>query len=219
MQPISNNLINDLVFEYKTRTFFFEFLNEFWWKLKKNPGKVKITRHLSVIQMIHDWQNTGSQNHQLFTSRRITNEYSSSEDDESSTKFLCPMCCSCTEWPSHFLFFLCDKLQQYQINLGKSLCDKLMKKHTYDGIISLLLHVLKHVHANNFSYHELHPNMSQHLNTAISLQSTLGWHHFLHGIWHNNWFTLQQLHTTYIKQHNGIKQWSKIILHEVLIYG
>ena len=138
---------------------------------------------------------------QFFISKQQTTqglpETSDDEEDATST-FLCSMCESFVEEPSHFPHYKHPKLQAYQQDMRKHVSKALQKPNTYQGTIAVLLHVLRFGNTNTFQFIELYPTIGTLLNQVILSQSQITWKKFLHGIWYSDWHAVQKYHIDYL---------------------
>ena len=96
---------------------------------------------------------------------------------------------------------------------------KLRKIYTYDGLIDLIIHLLRGGKSVDHTFHHFNQDIRSLWSQAIDSQQDLGWNSFLQGFWHQDWSTLQYHHVHLLKMHQNISQWCSTVILEVLQYS
>ena len=61
--------------------------------------------------------------------------------------------------------------------------------------------------------------MFQLLSKATTAQSQIGWKHFMHGMLHSQWRTVQSFHYKYTQKNLNLDEWLSDIIYQVVNYA
>ena len=170
---------------------------------------------------MHNWQNTGDQKQQ-FVQASLMNR--SPLEKEAALKyskkhFQCPMCKVSLETAMHFLVCPTLKLMDKTIKRQNILMKKLRNISTYDGIVDLIIFLLRGGEMQDYSFHHFNKDIGALWVNAYESQSQIGWTSFLQGFWHEDWMVLQKHHSSLLKMDQNTTQWCASVIHELLKYA
>ena len=159
-----------------------------WRSNKSALDKFNRSTKTNVLQLVHNWQNTGSQKQKFFDSSMRGKDSSLREASEKYSKkhFVCPLCRIHMETPLHFV--QCPKLISAQgaIDLRNELLKKLCTLNTYDALIDLIFSILKGLPPEDITFTVGH-TFTNLWKQAFDGQQRIGWRSFIQGFWHYSW--------------------------------
>ena len=162
------------------------------------------TRRTKIVQMIHNWQNTGSQKGKMRDARLKTYSDDPIEpDQEERNCHLCPAGCGEEETSMHYLHCPTINLVKAREGLVTTVIRKMRAIRTYEGILTLVRVVLNSISTREetkIDKEELEKEGELSLVRTIRGQGEIGWKEFCQGFCHKGWSIVQN---RYYKR-NGI---------------
>ena len=183
----------------------------------------KQDKQLALLQLIHNWQNTGRQK-QKFLQSRIDQQQRQMQEAE--LKLLkkeiiqiaqCPMRCGKVENHLHYLECEHTETRQKRTVLINKMKANLTAKNVYGPIISYMVNgLLWKEEQKKYQYKIRMTRADYVIDKALAEQYDIGWKNIRRGLISKNWIIAQQLHIDDSKATEKY-DWGKTIIEQVLI--
>ena len=176
-----------------------------------------------LIQLIHNWQNTGYQKGQFRDSKLDQDAYEPTTAEKND--HLCPSGCGLSEGSLHYMTCEADTMVSHREKARGKALQKMRKSKTSDIIISYVGYILTKMSMNDdIDYYQDEFRTEEELDIFIALQGqeSIGWSAMLQGIVHNGWANSQHKHMKrngMISKKNSIKQWKRMFINTLTTYS
>ena len=191
--------------------------------LLKKAHPIKKNR---IVQVLHDWQNVGSQKGRFRDARlgsKVEPPLQPTVEEESTHK--CPMECGETEDNLHYVKCQATSAIKARDKMRKNLLGRLRKLKTSDFIISFMGYLIKSISnreevcLDDITYSTVD---ERDLIPALIGQEEIGWEELLKGFAHKGWAQAQMKHY----RRNGLnsrifceKRWKRMFLTIITDYS
>jgi hypothetical protein len=156
----------------------------------------------NIIQMMHNWQNTGSQKRKFYDSALSSDGSNRPDIDKSERLGKCPMGCTQQEEPFHFMRCRSDVMYNARDNGLSKLSKGLKKLKTAPSLLEAIIQGIK-CWSDDVEYNlddRLDPLLFSEGHTQLlKVQSDIGWEFFLKGYICKEWGHLQESYYRSIK--------------------
>jgi hypothetical protein len=147
-----------------------------------------------IVQMIHDWQNTGTQKQKIFDAGGSTTTPAKSLHETRERVGKCPLGCNNTEVPFHFMKCMTDVMIATRVKGLETIAKGLKKLKTAPSLTEAFIQSI--VCWTNDVEYELDDQSHQELyqesyDRLFKTQSTIGWDNFMKGYIAKEWGTIQ----------------------------
>ncbi len=165
-----------------------------WIGMEKFMKKQSPISRCNIVQMIHDWQNTGSQKEKFFYSDSLKQRITQSVIDKGERLSKCPMGCKKTEVPFHFMKCMSDVMVDTRTKGLTDLGKGLSKLKTAPSLSEAIIHGIQ-CWTDEVEYdldeksHEL--LFSESHSKLLIVQSDIGWEYFVKGFIAKDWGHIQ----------------------------
>jgi hypothetical protein len=175
-----------------------------WICVEKFLKKQTPISRCKIVQMMHNWQNTGSQKEKFLEAEFHGNLTSKIQDEKCSRVSKCPLGCNQTEVPFHFM--QCNKDVMYEsrdvelLNMEKALIKLKTAPSLQEAIIQGIRCWTDDVEYDLDS--ESHELLFSEAHTyLLERQGQIGWESFLKGYLAKDWGHIQLAYYKSIKAH------------------
>ena len=166
-----------------------------WEGIEAMLSSVGPNRRIRLIQLIHNWQNVGSQKGRFRDARlRLDSDNPMTPTEEEVHCHKCPEGCDEAESNLHYLECPATHTRKRRTLGIKRVLTRLKKLRTYEGITSQIGHILQKISKRDeleFDWEELSKDGELSLNNAIRGQETIGWTSLCQGFHHKEWSKVQ----------------------------
>jgi hypothetical protein len=165
-----------------------------WIGMEKFMKKQSPISRCNIIQMIHDWQNMGSQKEKFFYSDNTNKQLTQSDLDKGERLGKCPLGCRQKEVPFHFMKCMSDIMADTRnkglIDLEKGLSKIKTAPSLIEAIIQGICCWTDDVEYDlDEESHEL--LFSESHSRLLKVQSDIGWEYFVKGYIAKDWGHIQ----------------------------
>ena len=180
-----------------------------------------MTKRLSYLQLIHNWQNTGAQKEKFARSAMKQQTYNNEnlqdlEDKQIKLLAQCPFQCGQCEHHMHFMECKAPSASTARNDLCKKFVTILEGRKVHDAIIRLLLWgVTWNKNKTTPTCCTISHDLDLLLDQAINEQTTIGWHNVRRGFISQKWAQAQRLVDTKTKSRTSMN-WSKFFVQQIL---
>ena len=190
--------------------------------LGKSIGTLKPEKQLSVLQLIHNWQNTGEQKRKFLLgniqkkNRLVRQEEIEIMEQELCNAAQCPFKCGKSEGHLHFMECTHHEAYKKRKTLIDQLKQRLNAKNVYGPIISFIVNGLMWTEDQViFTYRITMTRADLIINDALDDQYNIGWKHIRRGLISHKWILAQQ---TYIDETKATERydWGKLIIYQII---
>ena len=192
-----------------------------WTGMQHYLKSLPFIKRLSILQMIHNWHNTGQQN-ELFAKNDTA--YKNIQDlklqnlanDHIKQISNCPFQCGGKETHVHFLECKAPQVEVARRKLIKDFKSTCQKQNIHESIIHLILWGLQWINNKQVpTCHLLDGSLNREIQAAIQEQTEIGWNKMRQGFLSSRWAKAQHIYTN---DHNQTTRnnWSRIITSKVL---
>ena len=181
----------------------------------------KPEQQLSLLQLIHNWQNTGEQKEKFLHSKLQQQQITTEDEIQMAKEELkhaaqCPMKCGERETHLHFMTCKNEQAHRYKKQLIETCKKHLTKKNIYTPITSLLINGLNWTDDHKLPTYSIRMTRADILiSKAIDEQTNIGWSNLRRGMISKQWIIAQQIfidETKAIERYN----WGKLIIGQIL---
>ena len=168
-----------------------------WEAIHRRLQKAQPTRRIRILQLMHGWQHVGRQKAQFAENGAGTNAIRNNNMEDPETPIgQCP-CCDQVESQLHYLWCTNkDMMNHRATHLGK-LRRRLLRLHTYPGIIHLTMEILKSLDEDqgpDIVLTDFEGPQGTLLCGALLEQEMIGWKAFAQGFISRKWKLSQSHH-------------------------
>ena len=169
-----------------------------WEGIEKMMKSAPPLRRTKLIQLLHNWQNTGRQKGIFRDSRiKIGTEVPLEPTTEETHCHKCPDGCEEEESDLHFLECPTIHARRRRKTSIKTVLRRLKCLHTYEGITSYIGYILTRISEReemDFDWDEIEQDGNMSLRIALTGQEEIGWSRLCQGFFHRGWTEIQRKH-------------------------
>ena len=183
--------------------------------LMKSAGS---TQRSKLIQLLHNWQNTGRQKGKFRDARlKLDSEEPLKATEEEIHCHECPDGCNEEETDLHYLNCQAPHAIKRRGECIIKVLRRLKNLRTYEGITSTIGYVLKQISDNedmDFDWEEMHRDGDMSLTIAVQGQEQIGWNCLCQGFYHKEWANIQRRHYQRLGKKTrtlNIRRWKKML--------
>jgi hypothetical protein len=193
----------DILKYYQTKNWTYDALKNVDW-----VGLEKFLKHLSpiqrcnTIQMMHNWQNTGSQKQKFHNSSNAKHTHDTTHNDVNTRLGRCPLGCGREESPFHYMKCTTDTMSEVRNKGIDDLTKGLKKLKTAPSLMEAIIMGIK-CWSDDVEYdldEDSHQLLYDESHTyLLRTQSSIGWEQFLKGYLAKAWGNIQGSYYKHIK--------------------
>ena len=166
-----------------------------WEGIEKMMNNAPPMRRTKIMQLLHNWQNTGRQKGKFRDARlRLQSDEPLEPTLEEVDCQKCPEGCDEEENELHFLECPKEHTRLRRKECIKKVLQKLKKIRTYEGIMShvgKILNSISNREVMELDWDEIHRDGDMSLGIALMGQEEIGWDRMCQGYYHKAWTTVQ----------------------------
>ena len=189
-----------------------------WEGIESMMNSAGSSRRTRLVQLMHNWQNVGSQKRKFRDARlKLNSDNPLNPTEEEVNCHKCPDGCEEEEISLHYLECPMPHAKQRRKRGIKNALHRMKNLRTYEGIISLMGYILNQISEReemNFEWEYLKKDGELSLIAALEGQEKIGWKSFCQGYCHSEWSRVQSRHYAKLGTTTrtlNIKRWKRMM--------